>query len=66
MLTMCSPDITETSLDPRVCQSWEIIRPSRKDDKLSKETARQIAGNNVAREAWCSDPPKFASALVRA
>lgn len=66
MLTMCSPNIGETSLDPRVCESWETIRPSRKDDKLSKETARQIAANNVARDAWCTAPPKFANARVRA
>lgn len=53
-------------MDPRVCESWQEIRPSRKDDKLSGETARQIAGNNVARESWCTSPPEFGSAKVRA
>ena len=53
----------ETSLSPRVCDSWETIRPSRKD---TPETLKQIAGNNVARDAWCERPPKFASARVRA
>lgn len=55
----------EVSLDPRVCESWQRIRPSRKD-MLTPGTAEQIVGNNVAREAWCSQPPKFASARVRA
>ncbi|UOF81814.1 hypothetical protein [Caudoviricetes sp.] len=56
---------TDTSIDPRVCESWQTIRPSRKGDKLSPETAQQIAGNNVAREAWCPVSPVFASLAAR-
>lgn len=26
----------------------------RKSDKISNDTAREIIGNNVAREAWCN------------
>lgn len=62
----CSQNYIETSLDPKVCESWQEINPSRKEDKLSKKTAHMIAGNNVAREAWCSSPPEFGSARVRA
>ena len=65
MLSGCSTSdaSSETSLSPKVCKSWETIRPSRKD---TAETLKQVAGNNVARDAWCTAPPKFASALVRA
>jgi len=54
---------SETSLSPKVCESWERIRPSRKD---TPDTLKQVIGNNVARDAWCNDPPAFASARVRA
>ena len=65
MLCACSTSdaSSETSLSPKVCKSWETIRPSRKD---TADTLRQVAGNNVARDAWCSDPPKFAGVRVRA
>lgn len=66
-LTLCACSKSEanyeTSLSPKVCRSWEAIRPSRKD---TADTLRQVAGNNVARDAWCSDPPKFAGVRVRA
>lgn len=54
---------SDPSLNPKVCNSWETIRASRKD---TPETLKQVLGNNVARDAWCSAPPKFASARVRA
>lgn len=53
----------ETSLSPKVCQSWEKIRASRKD---TGDTLKQVAGNNVARDAWCVPPTKFASPTARA
>jgi hypothetical protein len=47
-----------------VCRTWEMIRPSRKD-VLTQGTAEQIAGNNAAREQWCTPPPRFASITAR-
>lgn len=58
-LTGCSKDITGTA--EQMCQSWQTIRPSRKD-VLTQGTKEQIAGNNAANEAWCqgSTPQKVA------
>lgn len=35
----------------QLCRDWKEITRS-KDDRLSKGTAEQIAGNNVSRSAW--------------
>lgn len=45
-----------------MCRSWQPIRPSRKLDTLSEETARQIAGNNAAQSTWCGKPVAIAEA----
>lgn len=50
-------------MSPKVCQSWDKIKASRKD---TGDTLKQVAGNNVARDAWCNEPPKFAGVRVRA
>lgn len=44
-----------TGTADQICKDWSTIRPSRKDDKLSEDTARQIAGNNAARGTWCKN-----------
>ena len=36
-----------------VCKRLELVRPSRKNDKISEPTARVIASNNVAVEEGC-------------
>lgn len=48
----------------QICRTWETIRPSRKD-VLTDDTAKQIAGNNVAREQWCYPPARFAAVTSR-
>lgn len=52
-----------------MCRSWQTIRPSRKQDQISLDTAKMIAGNNVSRDAWCQKdhptPPRFASVTAR-
>lgn len=71
LLTGCSIlgiGIDEPSLSPpnALCQHLTIVRPSRTLDKLSEETARGLASNNAVIQSSCSEPPKFASTLVRA
>jgi hypothetical protein len=67
-LSACSNGFTGTDSPAgtaaQVCRTWETIRPSRKD-VLTQGTAEQIAGNNVAREQWCTPPPRFASVTSR-
>lgn len=36
-----------------VCRTWQIVTIS-KNDKLTDQTARELAGNNAARQAWCN------------
>ena len=51
-LTGCSGSIAGTA--SQVCQTWQIVTIS-KDDKLTDQTAKEIAGNNAARQTWCKD-----------
>lgn len=53
-MTACAAS-TETKREgtaEQICKTWKPIYPSRQD-KLTKGTAEQIAGNNVASEQWC-------------
>lgn len=36
----------------QICQDWRPIGV-RKADQISDETAKEIVGNNVSRDAWC-------------
>ena len=45
-----------TGTAAQVCNTWKPILPSR-SDKLTEGTARQVAGNNAANEAWCGAQP---------
>lgn len=46
----CSQTIAGTAA--HVCETWRPVTIS-KHDKLTDQTAREIAGNNAARETWC-------------
>lgn len=47
----CSQTIAGTA--SQVCETWRPVTIS-KHDKLTDQTAKEIAGNNAARETWCS------------
>jgi hypothetical protein len=64
-LTACYHGTVEIADSPALCRSWHPVTVS-KHDRLTRQTAEEIAANNAAQEVWCSQPPKFASALVRA
>lgn len=36
-----------------ICDRLELVRPSRSRDKISDETARALADNNIAIEEGC-------------
>ena len=46
----CAQTVAGTAA--HVCDTWQPVTIS-KQDKLTDETARGIAGNNAARQAWC-------------
>lgn len=51
----CSQTIAGTAA--HVCETWRPVTISR-HDKLTDQTAREIAGNNAARETWCNSVPR--------
>ena len=55
MLAGCSGHIP--AIDAAACEAWQPVWISRKD-MLTEGTAKQIAGNNASREAWCGRPSK--------
>jgi hypothetical protein len=64
LLQACSIAGAKTEEPPRVtgtaeqiCKGWPLITPSRKADKLSEPTAKQINDANIANEAWCKREP---------
>lgn len=46
----CAQTVAGTA--QQVCETWRSISIS-KNDKLTDQTAKEIAGNNAARGAWC-------------
>jgi hypothetical protein len=50
----CSQTVAGTAA--HVCETWRSVSIS-KHDKLSDQTAKEIAGNNAARETWCKGAP---------
>jgi hypothetical protein len=45
----------------QLCRSWKEIG-TRKADKMTIETAREIVANNEARPEWCGAADKLAKA----
>lgn len=52
----CSSNNSVKGTAVQICEQWQPILPSRKD-QLTDETARQIAGNNAANQTWCKTSP---------
>jgi type IV pilus biogenesis protein CpaD/CtpE len=51
----CAQTVAGTA--SQVCETWRPISIS-KHDKLTDQTAGEIAGNNAARAVWCTPPKK--------
>lgn len=51
----CSQTVAGTA--QQVCETWRDVTIS-KHDKLTAQTAGEIAGNNAARATWCTQPKK--------
>ena len=51
----CSQTVAGTAA--HVCETWRSVSIS-KHDKLTDQTAKEIAGNNAARETWCQRSPR--------
>ena len=51
LLTGCAHQTTGTTA--QMCETWRDVSVSKKD-VLTKETASEIAGNNVSRSVWCT------------
>lgn len=47
----CSQTVAGTAA--HVCETWRSVTISKRD-KLTDQTAKEIAGNNAARETWCN------------
>lgn len=55
-MTACGSGYEIKGVAAQICEQWQPILPSRKD-QLTDETARQIAGNNAANQTWCGTKP---------
>jgi uncharacterized lipoprotein YajG len=59
LLTGCA-NIAETVNPKLVCEQWRPVSIS-KNDKLTTQTATEIAGNNAAQEVYCGKSQRVAS-----